>query len=117
MKKLFFTALSLCFVFVSCKKDRTCSCTITNIGTNTVHTVTPGLPPLLPATDTTIVTPTNSINTQKTKYTKVSKKTMRNNCYEKLDESYSESTTNGVPGLFTITTTQAGVRTYACKIE
>ena len=117
MKKLLTITFVTCLIFISCKKDRVCNCTVTTVGTNNVHTVTPGFPPLLPTTDTTISSPIYSVNTIKTTYTKVSKKAMRSNCYSKSDETFNESSSNSVPGLFEITTTQMGTRSYSCKVE
>jgi hypothetical protein len=56
MKKIvFILTVGLAFGFVSCKKDRTCTCTYSNAGSSN--------------TDTHVTT-----------YTKVTKKSARNNC-------------------------------------
>ncbi|MCC6369403.1 MAG: hypothetical protein IT236_00215 [Bacteroidia bacterium] len=116
MKKYFlFPALAL--AIISCKKDRVCNCTITVQGTTISRTQTLGLPPLLNGTDTTITQPLFTINSEKKTYNKVREKDMRKTCFSTSSESINQSSNNVVPGIYTITTTQTGTKTYDCKIE
>jgi len=111
----------------SCKKERTCNCTISESGNRTTHSKTagtsisiiPGIPPieLSPAKDTTFVSPYMYNNTAVAKYDKVSKGAMRKNCAANYEESVNEQEVNIVPGSSTITITQSGIKTYSCKIE
>ena len=116
--KSFSYALAVIVLFlVGCRKDRTCVCSITSTGFTTTRTQTPGIPPLLAESDTTIVSPLNSLSTSNTKYNKVSKHDMRSNCRESSSETFHESSVNQVPGIFTITTSQSGIKSYSCKID
>jgi len=117
MKNYLAALAVLSIVFSSCKKDRSCSCTVTTSGTTTTHTQTTGFEPFLPGTDTTTYQPLSSSNTLKQDYNKVSKKTMRGNCVAHSQESLNQNTSNTSPGIFTITTTDNGTKVYDCKIE
>jgi hypothetical protein len=122
MKNYFIAIAALGIMAMSCKKDRTCSCTVTTDGTTTTHTQTAGLaiaglPAILPATDTTTSQPLHSVNTLNTTYPKVSKSSIRANCFSKSEESIDQTSTNTSPGIFTITTTDTGAKTYACTID
>lgn len=117
MRSVAFTLALCCLLLLGCKKDRTCICTITSTGSTNTRTQTPGIPPLLAESDTTILSPINSVTGSNTKYNKLSKRDMRNNCPASASETFNESSVNQVPGIFTITTTQSGIRSYSCKID
>ncbi len=117
MKNFLLSVLLCSIVFTSCKKDRTCDCKIVTDGTNTSRTQTAGIPVLLPGTDTTISQPIYTINNKKTEYKKVSKHDMRRVCFPISEESTNNSSTNVVPGIYTITIVNEGKKTYTCKIN
>lgn len=116
--KNYLVALTLCcFAVISCKKDYTCSCTVTTNGSTTTRTQSAGFEPFISGTDTTTTQPLYQVNTEKRSYTKVSKSDMRSNCFTKSVESLNQSSTSNTAGIYTITTTQSGTKTYDCKIE
>ena len=115
--KRFFILLLICHLLTACKKDRVCNCTITVEGTITSHTQTVGLPPLVNGVDSTTSQPLFTVNSQKKTYKDVTKKDMRRSCFGKSVESVNLSNSTVVPGIYTITTTQNGLKTYDCKIE
>ena len=116
MKKTCFF-LFLIVIGASCRKNRTCNCTVVTDGTSTIRTQLAGIPILLPGTDTTVVQPLYTVNTKKTDYKKVNKHDMRRVCLEKSEETINSTSSNVVPGIYTITTTNEGKKTFTCKIE
>lgn len=121
---LFFAALFI--LLSSCRKDRTCNCTVTKEGTVTTRNQTPGtsitispLPPIevVAPTDTTVVSPMNASYEEKTVYKDVKPRTAKYNCVSNYEVSISESSVQTLPGTATITTTQSGKKIYSCKIE
>lgn len=121
---LFFAALIV--LLSSCRKDRTCNCTVTKEGTVTTRNQTPGisisispLPPVevLAPSDTTIVSPLNGTYEEKTVYQDIKLKTAKSNCVSNYEVSVSENSVQILPGTATITTTQSGKKIYSCKIE
>ncbi|PBQ32544.1 hypothetical protein CNR22_12435 [Sphingobacteriaceae bacterium] len=126
MKYYFRIATLLCLSLSACKKDRTCSCSITSTGSTITHSQTAGnvinIPPLPPvvivaATDTTFTTPFVYYSTTKSNYDKVSKKSMRANCASSSEEDLKDGSTLITPGTSTVTTTRSGKRVYDCSIE
>jgi hypothetical protein len=115
--KNYVICLMVMFALVACKKDRVCNCTITDEGETKTRSQLTGFSPFLAGTDTTVTQPLNRTNTQKKKYTKVTKKQMRANCMASSDETINRSSNTTIPGIYTITTTDSGTRTYDCKIE
>lgn len=116
MKKLFLV-VSIFALCLACRKNRTCNCTVVVDGTSTVRTQTAGIPFILPETDSTIIQPLYTVNEKKTNFNKVTKRDMRRVCQEKSEEGLNNSTTNVVPSIYTITTTNSGKKTTTCKIE
>lgn len=119
-------AALICISLSSCRKDRTCSCSITTTGSTITHSQTAGnvinispLPPvvIVPATDTTFTTPFVYYSTTKSNYDKVSKKSMRRNCASSSEEEWRDGSTLITPGTSTVTTTRTEKRVYSCSIE
>lgn len=117
MKIAFPYLVAVVLILPACRKDRTCTCSTTSTGSNVTHTQTPGIPPLIPASDTTITSPINTLTNSSQNYHKVSRQAVRASCPETSSETFNESSLNTVPGIFTITTTQSGIRTTSCKIS
>jgi len=131
MKKHVIAVALLGLAFAACKKDHTCDCTVTTDGVTTTRTQITGLsldsiplgvisiplPSLLPARDTTTQQPLHNVNTRKTTYSKVSMSDMRAACYASSVETLNDFSVNQAPGIYTVTTTQSGTKTYDCKIE
>lgn len=125
--KFYVFALSIfCLTVVSCKKDRTCNCTVITSGVKTTHNQTAGntinIPPLppvviVPATDTTYSNSYSTSSRQITSYNKVSKKSMNTSCAASFEETTGDVSLILTPGTSTVTTTDAGLRKYTCKIE
>lgn len=120
-----FTAL-ICLSLSSCKKDRTCSCSITSTGSTITHSQTAGnviniapLPPvvIVAPTDTTFTTPFVYYSTSKSNYDKVSKRSMHKNCASSSEENWKDGSTLITPGSSTVTTTRSEKRVYTCDIE
>lgn len=126
MRSNFFILIIACFSFFSCKKDRTCSCTVSTRGTTTTRNQTagitlpiPGLPPIeiMPGQDTTIYTPFTYTDTDIASYKKVSKNTMNENCPTTSEESFNDSYVVITPGTSTVSINNHGKKTYACEIK
>jgi hypothetical protein len=98
-------------VLYSCKKDRVCNCTITTTGTTSTRTQS-----FLAGIDTTIRIPLNNTSASKVTFEDVSKRKAKNNCFNKSEE-FNESTPNSVSGLFSITITNSGTRSYDCTLD
>ena len=108
-----FQPVAIIFVFFlfSCNKDRVCKCTVVTTGTTSTRTISD-----LIGTDTTVVIPLNTSNQNATTFNKVSKRKAKYNCFDK-SEAINETTSNGVPGLVTISITNTGTRNYSCELE
>jgi hypothetical protein len=118
MKKLILLTSLTSFIFISCKKDRVCNCSITTSGTTTtqanVSISAGGFP--IPIADTTFVAPLYKVDQNKITYTKVKKRVAKNNCFNKT-ENINESNPTIIPGFLNVTVTNTGTRTYSCKLE
>lgn len=117
MKKCAILFLFITLILFSCKKTRVCNCTVTTSGSTAQHTQLEGAPPLLPPSDTTVTLPVYTVNTLKKTYPKTRPNDMRDACFSKSEESIGRSYSTVVPGIYTITTTETGTKTYECKIE
>lgn len=111
MKHLFFVCLTICLVFYSCKKDRTCKCTVDTNGSTTTHISSAD-----GSIDTTFFAPLVNSSETKIEYKEVTKKKAKFNCVSRT-EDFSDIYPFGVPGIASITTTNSGTRTYDCKIS
>ncbi|MGZ3900165.1 MAG: hypothetical protein ACXVNM_04845 [Bacteroidia bacterium] len=121
------TPIVFCFLaaifFVACKKDRTCTCTVSKNGTSTTTALItasitiPGVPiPLPPITfDTTSTIPVSESQTFDRKMKDVKKKEANYNCVS-YTEPYTETTYNIVPS-FSLTTISQGTREYKCSLK
>jgi hypothetical protein len=125
MKPAHLILIALVLFLGACRKDRTCNCTVTKEGTTTTRNQTAGtsitispLPPIEIVTpmDTTIVTPFNNSSEQTTVFKDVKARTAKYNCVS-FEETISENSVQTIPGTATITTSQAGKKTYSCKLE
>lgn len=126
MKSTLFILISICLSIVSCKKDRTCSCTVVSQGTTTTRSQTAGTSITIPllgsfsivaAKDTTVISPYLNTNNKKTDFDKISKRKAKRNCIESYEESYDESSRVVAVGTSTLTITDNIKKTYTCKIE
>jgi len=117
MKKIIVAAIVLTNVFLACKKDRTCSCSLTTKGTATTTAAITFSTPFgnLPLVDTSFTTPVY----EKYSYDKTIKKATRNtakkNCIN-YEEPYREVILNDAPPLQIVNVAE-GVRTYECKLK
>lgn len=125
MKSSFLIFASACLLFISCKKDRSCSCTVTSNESTTIRNQTAGTSftllgnviTLVPPSDTAVTTQKNYSNVEKKEYNKVSKKSMRANCPVSFQESDEDSYVSLTAGTSTVTTTRVVTKKYACEIE
>ena len=126
MKNYLIALIFISITFISCKKDRDCTCTVYTTGVKTIHNQTAGtsfsfppLPPivLIAAKDTTSSEPYAYYTNKKENYHKVSKNSMKKNCPATEEENTYDSYTINSPGTSTVTVTDSGKRTYTCKIE
>jgi hypothetical protein len=118
MRKVTFAALIVSSLFVACKKDRTCNCTVTKTGTSTTTAaLLISVPPFgnIPVVDTSFVTPVNETQTFDRSLTKVTKSQAKGNCIS-YTEPYNERTLNEAPPL-QLTTTAKGERVYDCELK
>ncbi len=111
MKNLLFISLICCLPLFSCKKDRTCKCTVdTNGNTTTRIMISDG------SVDTTFISPLVNSSETKIEYKEVTKKKAKFNCISR-SEDFNDVYPFGVPGVAAITTTNSGTRTYDCEIS
>ena len=119
MKKVIVSAIVLTNVFLACKKeDRTCSCTVSTIGTSTTTAaLTVSLPIIgnVPVVDTSFVTTVSDVFTYDRVIKKVTKKQGKYNCYS-YSEPYRNKVTNSAPPL-SLVTTEEGTKSYDCKLK
>lgn len=122
MKKIIFPVTILAAtLFVACKKDRTCSCTVTRVGTSTtegkVDQVLFGFPVSL--ADTSFTQDVNDIQTYDKQIKKVTKKSGESNCTS-YSQPYNDKTMMSVPAAsfnLVINVTEKGTETYNCKLK
>lgn len=131
MKKIT-SLLAVMILFAACKKERTCTCEITTSGNVSSHAVSNGLsfsigniglpipiPPItiVAAKDTNFVTPYSYSSTSKETYDKISKRSIKGTCPSATEESINSTSTDIMPGSYTVTSTNVGTRTGKCSIE
>lgn len=116
MKNLLSLIFASSLLFISCKKDRTCECTVITNSTTTTHTQTNGFPPFLPKTDTTTVTQNNTAVIEKTKLPKISKRKAKFNCIDS-ENDLTNNAPSSVPGTYTISSSTTGKRTSNCELK
>ncbi len=118
-KKVLIGAIVLANVFLACKKeDRTCTCTVSKIGTSTTRAALTFSIPIVgnvPVIDTSFVTTVSDVFTYDRVIKKVTKKQGEYNCYS-YTEPYKNITTNDAPPL-TLITTEEGTKSYDCKLK
>jgi len=104
-------------VFFACKKDRTCSCTVTDSGksTTTAQFVANIGPIPVVLFDTSFTTSFSETDSRDIVYKKIKKGDAKKNCIS-YSEPYKENTYNSVPN-FSLVTTREGTRTYDCKLK
>lgn len=122
MKNRFVILLMIGITFYACKKDRTCTCTITNKGTSTTTgrvsiDLIPGFS--APLADTSFTSNVNTRQNVDKKIIKSSKRVAKANC-----ASYSEPYKEVIPTSFpassfnlSIIVTNEGVREYDCELK
>lgn len=118
MKKVIITLIVLSNAFLACKKDRTCSCTVTKTGTSSTNaslSFSVAIIGNVPIIDTTFVTPISETQTYDKTLTKVSKSAAKNNCIS-YKEPYTETVVNSAPPLGLVTTAK-GERVYKCELK
>jgi len=121
MKNYYFILVIAITVF-SCKKDRTCSCTVTKTGTSTTTgkadlMLLPGFP--IPLADTSFATSINESQSIDKKIEKVTKRTAKNNCIS-YTEPYSETVLTSVPASsfnLSVIITNKGEKKYTCELK
>lgn len=125
MKSSFLIFAGVCLFLISCKKDRSCACTVTSNESTTIRNQTAGTSfallgnviTLVPPSDTTVTTQKNYSTVEKKEYNKVSKKSMRSNCPVSFQESDEDSYVSLTAGTSTVTTTKIVTKKYACEIK
>mgnify|MGYP003380152749 CR=1 FL=1 len=118
MKKIIIIAVVPANVFLACKKDRTCECSVTKMGTSTTMAALTFSIPIIgsvPIIDTSFVTTVSDVFTFERTLTNASKKQAKNNCLD-YKEPYKEINTNSAPPL-SLVTTETGTRTYDCTLK
>lgn len=118
MKKLLITSFLVSVVLISCKKDRTCSCTVTKTGTSTTTAALTYSVPIIgnvPILDTSFTTPINEVQVYDKTIMDVNKRTAKQNCVS-YKEPYNENIVNAAPPL-QLTTNSKGERTYKCELK
>ena len=126
MKSILFILTGISLSFASCKKERTCSCTVVSQGTTTTRSQTAGTSITIPllgsfsivaAKDTTVISPYLNTNNKKTDYDKISKRKAKKNCLASYEENYDENSRIVAVGTSTLTITDNIKKSYTCKIE
>jgi hypothetical protein len=108
------------FIFLSCKKDRVCECSVKSEGTSTTtaqitaEIAPPPFPPVV-LFDTSFTTVFLETDIRKIKFYKTTKRQAKNNCVS-YEEPFKESNYNSVPN-FSLITTKEGKRTYNCTLK
>jgi hypothetical protein len=98
-------------MFVSCKKNRVCKCTVTVSGLTYTRAVSSAA-----EIDTTIITPLSGSNENDITLKKVTKRRAKNNCVSK-EEDFEEASKSGFPGIADLTITNKGTREYDCELK
>ena len=121
IKKIIITGCLSVLIFAACKKDRTCTCTVSRTGTSTttakVTQVIFGFP--IDLADTAFITPVYDIQLIDKKMTNVTKKTAGSNCIS-YTQPYSETNLTSVPASsfnLSISITNKGEEKYDCKLK
>ena len=118
MKSVFTTLAFASLIFVSCKKDRVCSCTMTKTGTTTTTAALTYSVPIVgnvPIIDTSFTSPMNEVQSYDKTIMDVNKRTAKQNCVS-YKEPYQETITNSAPPLI-LTTTMKGDAEYKCELK
>ncbi len=118
MRNLFITIALTSIGLAACKKDRTCSCTLTKTGTSTTTAALTFSVPLLgnvPIIDTSFSTPINEIQVYDKTINDVNKRTAKQNCVS-YHEPYNENVVNVAPPLM-LTTNSKGEKVYKCELK
>ncbi len=105
-------------LFVSCTKDRVCSCEVTKTGTATTTAAITFSVPLLgnvPLVDTSFTTPVYESQSVERTLIKVTRRAAKNNCIS-YTEPYNDNVINTVPN-FQLTSNSKGILTYECSLE
>ena len=111
MKKIILILCILSLSNISCKKNRTCSCSVEFNGTSTTTASVDVL-----QVDTTFVTSIYNYRIDKITLEKTSKRKAKFNCISKSEPIY-ESTPTSIPGFLSVTTTKSGIEKRTCKLE
>lgn len=106
----------------SCKKDRTCSCTVTKTGTSTTTgkadlMLIAGFP--IPLADTSFATNVYETQSVDKKMEKVTKRAAKNNCIS-YTEPYSETVLTAVPASsfnLSVIVVNKGEKKYTCELK
>lgn len=122
MKKVsLLVGLSFVLLVAACKKDRTCSCTVTRTGTSSttgkVDQVLFGFPVTL--ADTTFSQPSMDIQTYDKVINKSTKAAAKNNCVS-YTQPYNEKNVTSVPAAsfnLVVVVTEKGEEKYECKLK
>jgi hypothetical protein len=122
MKKVsLLVGLSFVLLVAACKKDRTCSCTVTRTGTSSttgkVDQVLFGFPVTL--ADTTFSQPSMEIQTYDKVINKSTKSAAKNNCVS-YTQPYNEKNVTSVPAAsfnLVVVVTEVGEEKYECKLK
>ncbi len=111
MKKHLLFLLSAAALLSACRKDRTCTCTVSTVGivTTTIAASTLGL-------DTSFVAPLNNSSEQTVEYKKVTKRNAKTLCVDH-DDTFSDTYPAGLPGVAAVNITNSGTREYDCKLK
>ncbi len=125
MKALTYTLGIACLFLISCKKNRTCNCTVNTSESTTIRNQTAGTSfsllgtplVLVPPSDTTVTTIHGYSTVEKKNYDKVSKKTMRGNCASSYQTTDEDSYVSLTAGTSTVTTNKTVTKKYSCVIE
>ncbi len=118
MKHILFIAAVMSAVLISCKKDRTCSCTVTKTGTSTTTAALTYSVPILgnvPIIDTSFTTPVTDVQMDDKTIMDVNKRTAKQNCIS-YKEPYNETIVNSAPPL-ELTTNSKGDKEYKCTLK
>lgn len=121
MKKTSLILLGCMFLFLACKKDRTCECTETKSGTSktrgTVSQVFFGVP--LTLADTSFSNQVYETRSYNRKYVKTTKRQAKSSCIS-YSEPYKERTLTAVPAAsfqLSVEVIDEGEVKYDCKLK
>lgn len=122
MRKIVLTAaVAAGVLFVACKKDRTCSCTVYRTGTTTTEGKVSqelfGIP--FDLADTSFTQPINDVRIYDKKMTKITKADAKGNCIN-YSQPFFEKNLTSVPAAsfnLVVTVTNSGDEKYECKLK